>query len=83
MYRQSQSAESPVPGMLKPSPPTPTLSEDSSFQVRPPTISEHSAAVYTDYVARATGNVAVVTDQYQAYVDCQLDIFPVLGWEKH
>lgn len=86
MYRtanQSQSVDHPLPsaGMTKLASPSSTLSYDSAFQVRPPSVSERSTSVYSEYVARASGNISVPADKYEAYVNCQLGMYPVVGWE--
>ncbi|XP_054263267.1 polyphosphoinositide phosphatase-like isoform X2 [Macrosteles quadrilineatus] len=58
------------------------LSDDSTFQVTPPQVSEKSLDIYRDYVARSSGEVSVPEDKYTAYVNSQLDLFPVIGWEE-
>uniref|UniRef100_A0A1B6MPG8 Uncharacterized protein n=1 Tax=Graphocephala atropunctata TaxID=36148 RepID=A0A1B6MPG8_9HEMI len=83
MYRTAnKTIEQPLSsGMVSPTQPQP-LVRTSAFEVTPPEVSEESVAIYRQYVARASGNVNVSKDKYQAYVDCQLGIFPVVGWEK-
>ncbi|KAG8331674.1 phosphatidylinositol-3,5-bisphosphate 5-phosphatase, variant 2 [Homalodisca vitripennis] len=83
MYRMAnKAAEQPLStGMVSPSQTQPSV-RTSAFEVTPPEVSEKSVAIYSQYVERARGNVTVNTDKYQAYVNCELGVFPVVGWEN-
>lgn len=85
MYRMSADPQSVT--TLSPALPTTQPSDnyrtrDSELEVRPPQVSPRSVDIYSQYVARAHGNTCVASDKYDAYVNCQLGVFPVIGWEK-
>lgn len=81
MYRMSVDPQSVT--TLSPALPSDNYrTRDSELEVRPPQVSPHSVDIYSEYVARAHGNTRVACDKYDAYVNCQLGVFPVVGWEK-
>lgn len=51
------------------------------YKVEPPVVPAASVNIYTQYVAQVDGNFTVQEDKYEAYVNCKLDVFPVVGWE--
>lgn len=58
-----------------------TVSNDSSFEVTPPTVSEATKAIYSQYIERGKGIVTVDTEKYKRYVNCELGLFPAVGWD--
>lgn len=85
MYRMSVDPQSVT--TLSPALPTTQPSDnyktrDSEMEVRPPQVSPRSEDIYSQYVARACGDTRVACDKYDAYINCELGVFPVIGWEN-
>lgn len=81
MYRMSVDPQSVT--TLSPALPSDNYKiRDSDLEVRPPQVSPRSEDIYSQYVARACGDTRVACDKYDAYVNCELGVFPVIGWEN-
>lgn len=81
MYRMSVDPQSVT--TLSPALPSDNYKiRDSDLEVRPPQVSPRSEDMYSQYVARACGDTRVACDKYDAYVNCELGVFPVIGWEN-
>lgn len=81
MYRMSVDPQSVT--TLSPALPSDNYKiRDSDLEVRPPQVSPRSEDIYSQYVARACGDTHVACDKYNAYVNCELRVFPVIGWEN-
>lgn len=81
MYRMSVDPQSVT--TLSPALPSDNYKiRDSDLEVRPPQVSSRSEDIYSQYVARACGDTRVSCDKYDAYVNCELGVFPVIGWEN-
>lgn len=81
MYRMSVDPQSVT--TLSPALPSDNYKiRDSDLEVRPLQVSPRSEDIYSQYVARACGDTRVACDKYDAYVNCELGVFPVIGWEN-
>lgn len=58
-----------------------TMNNDSSFEVTPPTVCEMTKAIYSQYIERGKGIVTADAEMYKRYINCELGLFPAVGWD--